>query len=462
MPIRRNWKLASTSFLIVSLGYSVPAAWAQVTPPHAAAPTTVAAPADPLDVAFAEMMVRPGDPAAAVRYARLAAERGDARAAIAALERVLRIDPSLDNIRLELASLHLASGSPDLAAVYARQALQSPQIPPDVEQRARLLLAQAERASARSTLELSLFAGARYDSNANQATTLATVPVFIPILQDVVNVTTPIRGQSDWSLVLGGRLQHRVDLGLQREGTWETNAVGFEQRFARIARAYDLTLLSADTGPRIGVADFADGTARLSLRPFVTASWLAYGWRTYAWLYGSGLTAELLLPKGWTTELTWLGRFGNYENTDFRPRARDFTGFESSVIAAVNYAADANTRLGAALTYFDADAREPWWQREGLGVLLSASTVLRPAAGWELGVAARGGVRRIRYDAPDPFIDPDRSRRDTRWEAGASLVLPLTQAVALVAEYEWFDQDSNYAFYRYDNHAVTLGLRISL
>lgn len=69
-------------------------------------------PADPLDAAFARMMAEPGNPDAAIDYARIAASRGETRAAIAALERVLRANPALDNIRLELASLYLRPARP--------------------------------------------------------------------------------------------------------------------------------------------------------------------------------------------------------------------------------------------------------------------------------------------------------------------------------------------------------------
>src|SRR5690348_14203668 len=116
-----------------------------------------AAAADPLAAAFAASMAYPGDPDKALRYAKLAAAAGQTRAAIAALERVLRVNPKLDNIRLEIASLYLAAGAPDMAAIYAQQALASPRIPPDVAVRARRLLAQAEAAAAPSLLTGSLF-----------------------------------------------------------------------------------------------------------------------------------------------------------------------------------------------------------------------------------------------------------------------------------------------------------------
>jgi tetratricopeptide (TPR) repeat protein len=136
LPLRlRHYLLAVVviSFALSSTGHSQPS------------------PADSMDSAFARMMAEPGNADAALDYARIAAARGDTRAAIAALERFLRANPALDNIRLELASLYLAAGSPDVAAVYAREALSSPNIPPDVAVRAQELLASAEKRAALST-----------------------------------------------------------------------------------------------------------------------------------------------------------------------------------------------------------------------------------------------------------------------------------------------------------------------
>jgi hypothetical protein len=417
---------------------------------------------DPLDTAFAEMIMRPEDPAAAVRYARLAAARGDARGAITALERVLRGDPSLDNIRLELASLHLANGSPAIAATYAREVLASPSLPPHLRPRAELLATRAERAASSSALDVTLFAGLRYDTNANEATTLGTVPIFVPAIQDIALVPAPNRGRSDWSGVFGLRAAHRQDLGLQREGAWETNASVFAQYFARIPRAYDLSIATVDTGPRIGVVEFGDGAAALALRPFATLSWIGYGGATYGLLYGGGLTAELRLPDRWTAEATLLGRFGNYENSSFRPTARGYTGAEWSVTGALTRAVGQATRLSAFATYIEADARESYFSRQGVLLGLAAQTAVMVTESYEVGLAARGGWRRLQFDSPDPFLDPTRSRRDTRWEAGASVILPVTTTIAVAVDYEWFDQRSTYAVYRYDNHAVMVALRINL
>jgi hypothetical protein len=217
-----------------------------------------------------------------------------------------------------------------------------------------------------------------------------------------------------------------------------------------------------DTGPRLGIAEWGGGAALLALRPFVTAAWLGYGGSTYSSLYGGGLTAELRLPPRWTTELTYTGRFGNYENSGFRPRAREFTGLENAVGLAAGYRITGTTRVSLGLTYFASDARQSFFRREGYGGGAAVTSFLPVTAAYSVGAVARAGYRRVTFDGPDPLIDPTRGRRDSRYEAGASLIFPVLTNLAVVADYDWYDQRSNYGFYRYGNHAFSVGLRLSL
>ncbi|WP_431267333.1 hypothetical protein [Dankookia sp. P2] len=145
-------------------------------------------------------------------------------------------------------------------------------MPPPVADEAKRLMALAEKGSSRSVLEGRLFIGGGYNSNATQATSLASVQAFSPAL-GFVAVPAPQSARSDGSLVLGGQLSHRYDLGLQREGAWETNLLGDYQNSAHINHNYDLAVVQLDTGPRIGVADLAGGA--VSLRPLFSATYLA-------------------------------------------------------------------------------------------------------------------------------------------------------------------------------------------
>ena len=77
-----------------------------------------------------------------------------------------------------------------------------------------------------------------------------------------------------------------------------------------------------------------------------------------------------------------------------------------------------------------------------------------------MGVSARAGARHLSYGAPDPFLDPTQSQKDWIIEAGLSLVFPITTRVAAVAQYGYIRENSNYPIYQFDDHAVTVGLRL--
>jgi hypothetical protein len=416
------------------------------------------APADPVEAAFAEMMAHPGDPDAAVHYARAAAAAGQVRPAIAALERVLRVNPRLDNIRLELASLYLAAGSPDLAALYAAQALASPSIPPDVAARARELLAQAETGASRSVFTGSVFVGGRYDTDANQATSLATISVFSPQL-GVVPVQTPVRAQASPSFVANAQFSHRYDLGLQREGSWDTNLASFNQTFSNVSADYNLISSTLDTGPRIGIGEIGDGS--LALRPFFSGSYLTYSSHSYAWLYGGGLSAYYNLPPRWTIELTGTGGYAKYINSSFRPTVADYSGANWTILAAPTYTFSPGTFLTGAVFYYNSDARQQFFARQGPGAYVSAATEFT-LYDYTMGVSARAGARHLSYGAPDPFLDPTQSQKDWIIEAGLSLVFPITTRVAAVAQYGYIRENSNYPIYQFTDHAVTVGFRLGL
>jgi hypothetical protein len=415
---------------------------------------------DPLGAAFTEMMLHPNDANAALGYARLAAERGRPQAAIPALERILRANPDLDQIRLELASLYLATGSADLAAIYAQQALQSPNIPPDVAVRARALLAEAEQGSARSLFQAQIFTGFRHDSNANAATTQSTVNVFSPIF-GTLPVTPSIRGQPDWSFAGNGAMTHLYDLGLQTEASWETNASVSGQLFFTIPRYYDLLVMQLDTGPRFGLGRI--GEAALYIRPFFTTTWLAFDGATYALLYGGGVSAQARAPR-WSVTIAGQGQAGDYQDSSFRPMTRPYTGAEGRITLSGQYKPLPGTTLALTVVYYKAGCQIDAYCRAGPGLTASGTQTLS-LFGEALEVGAHAGVQRLQYGGANAAIDPFHTRTDALVDAGLYVAIPIAlgvpkvRQVSLVAQYGYLWNSSTYQIYQYTDHVFTLGLR---
>jgi thioredoxin-like negative regulator of GroEL len=73
------------------------------------------------DLAFSQMMSKPGDPASAVKFAQLAVEVGDMEGAISALEGVLMQDADQPEVHLELGVLYYRLGTNDAARAHLEQ-----------------------------------------------------------------------------------------------------------------------------------------------------------------------------------------------------------------------------------------------------------------------------------------------------------------------------------------------------
>jgi hypothetical protein len=217
-----------------------------------------------------------------------------------------------------------------------------------------------------------------------------------------------------------------------------------------------LSVLQFDTGPRIGVGEI--GEIPVSVRPFFSTDYLAYGAYTYAVLYGGGLSSQIRPSSDLTVDLTGPGRFGNYQNSSFRPLTRQYTGPESSVILSASYALTPAVTAQAQIFYYGADARFNYFSRSGPGGSVSVAAEMA-AAGYPLAIVGRLGLRQLKYGGPDPFLNPLKTRNDTIFEAGLSLIVPIYDRLKGVVQYAFYQQYSTYQLYSYNDHAVSFGLR---
>lgn len=102
------------------------------------------------------------------QIAKEAAKAGDYQKAIVALERVLLINPSLGNIKYELALLYRKVGALTRSKYYLQEALKDPSMPSNIRERATSELAalSGEAVVARGEFFSSLTLGLQHDSNA--------------------------------------------------------------------------------------------------------------------------------------------------------------------------------------------------------------------------------------------------------------------------------------------------------
>ena len=100
-------------------------------------------------------------------FAELAIEIGDIEGALAALERMLIIDPDLPQIRLRLGALYFQINSYTMAEAYLAEVIKHPDAPSDIIKDAQTMLAKINTLTSTQHLSGTLAIGQRYQSNAN-------------------------------------------------------------------------------------------------------------------------------------------------------------------------------------------------------------------------------------------------------------------------------------------------------
>ena len=97
------------------------------------------------DKAFQATLEKPSDPETLAHFADLAVKVGDIEGAISALERLLLIDANQPEVKLELGVLYYRLGSKEAALTYLEGARTSPDVSPQVRDRAEEFLKAARR-----------------------------------------------------------------------------------------------------------------------------------------------------------------------------------------------------------------------------------------------------------------------------------------------------------------------------
>jgi hypothetical protein len=401
------------------------------------------------DRLFGEILKQPSNLDLLYAYAQVTIALGDYDAAIASYERMLIFNPDLPRVHLELGVLYFRAGSNQVARYHLELARNDPSATPQVKARVDEYLAAIDAAGSSNKFDGTLFAGLRYQTNANAGppagtkVQVGTLPGFAELEEGTE--------QSDYNAVLSGTLNHHFDLGNQTYDTWDSNLFFYGAAFAE-QEQLNLGTSELKTGPKFNHVLFRD----FSVRPYAAINWVGLDDSTYFWSWGAGLGLEYLVLPELTAGLDLQWRDRRYSE-DYADREGD------------QYLAQASLRwtlgprdmvtLGGALVRTTAQGD---WRAylEGGGTL--AYTHLMPASesflGLPIAATLYAGGRYTDYDAPDPLIQPDTERADRELRGGGSLVLALDTDVSLVATTEYRSVKSNIDFYSFDNLAVTLGL----
>jgi len=406
------------------------------------------------DKAFSAMTADLANPELSFQFVKIAIEVGDLRGAIAALERILLINPGLANIQLELGVLYLRVGNAELAQDYLRKAIRAPGIPDAVRSRAERFLLLAESGVRRHLFTGTLYLGGRYDSNANAAPASRSVLAGgQPALLEERNT-----GRDDFSLVGLGNFRYLYALDNQARNEIESNFFFVSQRYAR-SHEIDLGSINWDVGPRFYLGPVLNPD--LSIRPFVSTSYLWLGDEHFLATYGGGADFQKFFSNTFYGDGRLSVARQDYQNSSLRPTVSDRTGPLLALDGRLHYQLRPATLISGGLLYSRRFSRESFESFNDGGFAVSVQqNYLDPFRRTEFDWSSSLSIAfsYTSYDRPDPAVDPNVRRKEPRTDIIFSNNMRLTEAFTLIITAQHTINNSNLPNFKYNNTAGTMGL----
>lgn len=404
--------------------------------------------------AFGAMMANPTDAERAFEFVQIALQVDDIRGAIAALERILLLKPGLANLQLELGVLYLRVGTPELAETYIRQALEAPDMPEAVRTRAEHALAQARTQVSRHLFTGTLFTGGVYETNATAAPGLRGVRV---VGQNGL-LDESATAHDDFSVVVQGDLHYAYTLHSQAGHLIEADLL-FYNRWYDKSHEINVATVSLEVGPRFFLGPVLDPS--LSFRPFVSASYLALDDESYLSTLGGGVNVRKFFSVAWVGEMTLEANHQHFDNSPKRRTASDRTGPFLSLHGSLAYQLLPTTQLSGRLILERrlADKDFEALLRGGLTLAVTqsyAAPFRLTALPWSTSLSA--GFLRTAYDAPDPAVDANEKRQETRVDVVLSTNIRLASAWTLVLSAQYSNNNASLPNFDYEDTSVNLGV----
>ena len=386
------------------------------------------------------MIARPADAEASFQFAQAAAAEGRFREAIAALERVLILNPGLANIKLEIGVLYLRLGQSAISERFIREAIASPGAPPEVKARAAELLDIAERGNDRTATAFAISGGLVSDSNANSGPEDGATPESL--------------GRSDTSafLRLSGRVSH--DLGFQA-GHRFIGGIDFYSRQYSETSELDINRFALTFGPSFNIGAESESPANLQLT--LDASHLERDGESYLVEVGPTLTYARKLGENTRLQFSAAYRDQDYKATTASPSNDERTGSTTSLGAQFRRSVDENKVLSYGLRYTVKDAEVGYEAYDEVSVNGGYAVVADPLIGigngkWRYSLNANLAQRS--YDAADTaafsFVEDSSS-----FFLAGSVEVPFDNGIGVQAEFGINGNSSNYDINDFDNRFVS-------
>ena len=415
------------------------------------------------DFLFKAMLQRPDDLDVAFEYAALSAKVGDLEAAISTLERMLIFAPGLPRLQLELGVLYYRLSAFETARSYFQSAISAPDVPPEVRARVEQYLAGIDEAIDPARFSGQVRAGIRYQTNANRAT---TDPTF-----SGGSLNAPSLGSPDGNVYATGVFHMSYALPSQGDSIEADLVTYVSKQFDR--EDLDVALAEVTIGPAFDMGRFSIDNASLGI--YGIGSGVVLGGDFYSAAIGAGARFVIRPTPATSFSAALEYRHKDYHDSATSPAASLRDGDELRAVGSATYILSSNLALvGSAfvqrgwaspvLVNAPAFGIRGYWDfysyiESGFSVgprFSFASPISSEMPAW-IGSISAGALFR-EYDERDPIWNIPAAEHDTEAFIGAGLTVPLKSDVALIADMEYRNVDSNYPVRNYDNFSISFSV----
>jgi len=409
------------------------------------------------DDAFASMMADPQSLDKTFAFAELAARKGDLEGAVSALERMLFVNPDLPRVKLELGVLYFRLGSYETARAYLQAALDTPNVPDPVRERANSFLSEIDKRASVHRFSGTLYGGMRVQSNANAA------PSGTQVMANGLasTLSSQFTKKGDFNLFAAGSAKYVYDFQDQNQDTMEVTGSFYSAR-QQSQTLFNLSFFELTAGPRIPVpSDWLWPGGTLSMRPYAIFDYVDLHDDPYYRAPGVGYEFLSQIVPGTVAQLNLEGRDKRYQDSGLFPLLKDQNGAEllarGQLIQAIN---DQLAALAAA-TYSKLNARNGsqayTYYDYSLGLTWSFDAPFRATElPWSLtGTATRAFYV---YDTPDPTVDPFDTRFDRDWRFAAVNTIPLDTDWSVITTIGRTIRQSSISNYQFNNNYASVGV----
>ena len=426
----------------------------------AQAPLSGEAAQERYDASFQAMLADPSNLDKTFAYAELSVEIGNFEGAISALERMLLLNPNLPRVRLELGVLYYRIGSFDVAREYFAEIQASADAPAPVKTRVAEYLKAIEAAKSPHSLTVSLTAGMRYQSNANAA---ANQPDNIRSPFGTLSLPDNQRSRGDFNGFSVAQATYRYDLQTQDGDSIEVSALLYGTQQFKISRL-NVGLMEMTAGPRINLPTLAAG---FNIRPYVIANYLMIGGSGYYSTLGAGLNGVVPLSAQTQVSATFETRSKGFYTNAANPNQRERDSSDNNLQLGVRHQLFEQGFLGFDTYYRFEMAQRAWHSNREFGATVSYTHLLDDYLGltdlpWTVQLAGTRGY--TSYDEADPSVVDTTTdslrRRDSKWELGGVLLIPVTSWATLQMQIQQQWVKSTYGQNQFDNLAGIMALQV--